>query len=1555
MPPKSANEWQGEDSKIVKAVEDFSDGQFRAYKEHPPLVIEHANLERAMVEGAYGRRQLYELIQNGADEMLKSGGRIEVVLTKDAMYCANEGKPFTAKGATTLLGSHVSAKQGSEIGRFGLGFKSVLGITNRPQVISRTGSFEFDLLANKARVEEAFADVDRVPVLRFARGVDPTKLAKKDEVLAQLMKWASTVIRLPRDRDESIWLNQDMKQFPAEFLVFSSHVSSLVLDDREDGLRRELAIEKLKGGGLVLTVDGDAKKWHVEHRVVNPSDAAKRDGGYSADRDEVPIHWAIGEGARGLGELWAFFPTRDQTTMRGVINAPWKLSDDRETLLAGAFNEDLIENACMMILDSLEDVIGSKDPGEVLDIIPARGRETRSWADEMIGKYVYDIARFRPVLPDQYGELQMAGDVALHPEDLPEKALELWAKYYAGDDLWCHHTVDSRNRRERRPRAARLIESVNGRVAEVDEWLQALLDDSLIVESSREAILVAGAAVEAPELAASIRSIPIILLADGATRVDALDSDVFIPADAEGLDLDVRTVHPHLAKDPDAIDALRALGVPQVSAESMLRARLQDESLRKQGADWREIWELGRGVGAGSFSEILRELEFDQSVVCVRTADGSWSRLCDTLMPGPVLSAEVASDEDARCLVDVDWHAQDKAVLDTLGASTGPVAGRGSTEEPWYEDYVAAMTKEFVAHLQTKNVSKNSIEIEGVKEFAGPLTPGRWLSPPAQAKFFAVAFDRSEDPVGVEIFHSTNSKIPARSIPHPLVWLVQKAGVIQTTDGPRPLDEVAASTLDGLDCLLPKALLRGPACKALGLPSTLGELTERQWAVCLSAAAEEDNVTRRVDCYLAACEYVSAPEQIAADSSSGPVMAIPQEIAVALNAADVEALRVGGIPHLAIPDGVDPSRLIERWGLMDAGEIIRSEIFAVAVSEPATLVDDFPSIRQLLPQDKRGLLVTVCSDLAVDRFTSSGKARRQESFLVDGRDVYRHESLSDEEFLERISDRFALGLDFESIKSLINVAHAQATNKYLQKLRKASDDEARLLLLVDLEELRQRLPVELHASLERTGELDDRGAVASAFLGAYGLESLAELKDVLEQHEHVGPIVPGSWAGSTRAIAFVDAIGFDRAFAGFRDTGDRAPVVEVDGPIALPPLHDFQSRAGEAIKKLATASPAQRGMLSLPTGAGKTRVTVEALVDLLREEQLGSPVLWIAQSDELCEQAVQSWAEVWRSLGAGRPLQISRLWATNSASVREVGDQVVVATPNKLKASCVGNSDFDWLTKASIVVVDEAHLSTAPMYTEVLGWLGLSANKVSRPLLGLSATPFRGTSKEETKRLAERYGKQRLDSGVFKKDESSTEFLQRRGILAGVDHRILDGASIDLSDDDLNLLETTRSIPRNVLNQVGADADRNDRLISEILKPKGDWPTLVFCASVAHAQTVAALLNREGKASAAVSGKTNPAVRRYLVDQFKSGEIQVLTNCDLLTQGFDAPKVRALFIARPTYSPNRYQQMIGRGLRGPLNGGEAKCLIVNIEDNFERYDKQLAFHEFDYLWNPSQS
>src|SRR5213076_475688 len=136
----------------------------------------------------------------------------------------------------------------------------------------------------------------------------------------------------------------------------------------------------------------------------------------------------------------------------------------------------------------------------------------------------------------------------------------------------------------------------------------------------------------------------------------------------------------------------------------------------------------------------------------------------------------------------------------------------------------------------------------------------------------------------------------------------------------------------------------------------------------------------------------------------------------------------------------------------------------------------------------------------------------------------------------------------------------------------------------------------------------------------------------------------------------------------------RSPLLEVEGPPNVPHPHPYQREIIDEFRRLLRGElDGNRALISLPTGAGKTRVAVDALIEAVRHDGLRGPILWVAQSDELCEQAVQTWSFVWRGLGPERDrLAISRLWKRNEAEpVPGATAQVVVATINKLQPWCI--------------------------------------------------------------------------------------------------------------------------------------------------------------------------------------------------------------------------------------------------------------------------------------------
>ena len=480
--------------------------------------------------------------------------------------------------------------------------------------------------------------------------------------------------------------------------------------------------------------------------------------------------------------------------------------------------------------------------------------------------------------------------------------------------------------------------------------------------------------------------------------------------------------------------------------------------------------------------------------------------------------------------------------------------------------------------------------------------------------------------------------------------------------------------------------------------------------------------------------------------------------------------------------------------------------------------------------------------------------------------------------------------------------------------------------------------------------------LAEAAIATWHTDALKQYRWALDR---LGP--PSQWAGSQRAVDFVRSLGFSPEWAGEREE-KRDPFLEIEGPYSLPPLHDYQRTVVDNVRDVLRNEHGdgaqRRGMISMPTGSGKTRVAVQAVVEAMRYDGFNGGVLWVADRYELCEQAVEAWRQVWSSKGMQAVrLRISRMWGGLERPQPTSELHVIVATIQTLNDRLSNQRDeYEFLADFKLVVVDEAHGSIARSFTSVMEKIGLTRfRRAEEPfMLGLTATPYRGRNEQETTRLANRYGRRRLDSGAFGSDEPEAVIreLQDMGVLAQADHGTIEGGTFPL---DAILMEERKSdlhwLPPSVEKRIAQSAERTKRIIEAYethIHP--EWPTLVFATSVEHAQTVAALLNKRGVRSRAVSGETETATRRRVVEEFRGGEVRALVNYGVFREGFDAPKTRAIIVARPVYSPNLYFQMIGRGLRGPKNGGDDRCLILNVRDNIENFDRKLAFSELDWLW-----
>lgn len=1531
------NDWGQVDSDVAAAIEQISRETLAAYREAPGFVEEHANLERAAIEGGYGTRQLFELVQNGADEMLKEPGRIEVVLTEDALYCANQGRPLSTDGVRALLSSYRSPKRGVEIGRFGLGFKSVLGVSSSPMVFSRSGSVGFDPAASRERIEAVVGEVKRVPVLRIGRALDPREAHDADSTLADLMSWATTVVKLPRGLDAEGLLTGQIRGFPGEFLLFAPHVRELVLRDVENDRERSVRVEG-DGEDLVLLEDGSRTYWKVFSTECHPSEVARRDGGAMADREVVPLIWAVPRARRGIGSFWAFFPTSEQTTLSGVINAPWKLNEDRTRLIDGPFNRELLEHLAALAWERAQELCDPSDPGVVLDLMVGRGRERRGEADGHLTDTVNEMAKTTPSIPDQNGELDFPYSIELSPMDVPREVLDLWAGQQTRPVGWAHPSVDST---ERRATAQRYKGTASP--ASVRDWLQALLSPSDPVEGSRAAIRVGAALVTArPALADEVRQTSIILDTEGTLHT-AGDPGIFLPATAP-VDADTVLVDPELLDD-DTRAALQTLGVREVDAFRVLRARLHGARVREwSDKEWALFWTLARDSQARDVVELLADSEIGPGDLKVRSRAGAWNPLRALLLPGEIVGADPS---DAESTIDTNYHGNERPLLELLGAVRGPTETGGSFDEPFYQQYEQAAIASYLKKVAAQHGKPNTEYLRFRRRpLAGPITPLATLGPRSRLAYTEALLNVAGDLSPWTLGHTTQERWPDIPFRNPVAEAIRREGILRTSRGPRVFKDAVGPGLGQFNEVLPVAGCSGAAARGLGLPDEASSLTEGHWATLLESlkSAESDRVIG-AGYALAASSGVEAPSlvrcRVGREYDERPADAT-------VVTEDPELVRVlieTNTPYVAAPSPEDAVGLKDLWGLKDDRDTVGTEVTSEPTGEAVPLADRFPTLRPRLDPRHRNVRLQPARELKLERFTENGRVSSPRTVILDGETLRYDDQLDDDRLLGELSRALRLDLSPADIDAILRNIEQQQVRDLRSAIRKAPNDAARLLEAVGEDELVTRLPQTLIEAVETIeGSLDAEG-IAELALTVHGPQVL---KEYVEQLERRGLTPPTQWAGSRAAVAFAKALGFGPEYAGFESRRlERA--LEIEGPPKLGELHEYQEVVVEETRRLLRGEDGLRGLLSLPTGAGKTRVTIEALVQAIRERELASPVLWVAQTEELCEQAVQAWSEVWRGHGPQERLTLSRLWGSFEADEVEAGHQVVVATIQKLSSGVFEKNAYAWLSRAMCLVVDEAHQSVGPSYTDLLRWQGMGGNQDRVPVIGLTATPFRGVNEEETKILSRRYGGRRLDTPALGDEDPYTR-LQDMGILAKVDQETLPGSEIELSEAELAELRRFRRMPDRPLKELARDAGRNRTLLESIAALDPSWPVLLFAVSVEHAQTMAALLSREGISAAAISGETNRQLRRHYIDRFRHGDLRVITNFNVLTAGFDAPLVRALYVTRPVYAPNTYQQMIGRGLRGPLNRGTDRCLLVNVSDNVAQFGEQLAFTHFDYLW-----
>lgn len=343
-------------------------------------------------------------------------------------------------------------------------------------------------------------------------------------------------------------------------------------------------------------------------------------------------------------------------------------------------------------------------------------------------------------------------------------------------------------------------------------------------------------------------------------------------------------------------------------------------------------------------------------------------------------------------------------------------------------------------------------------------------------------------------------------------------------------------------------------------------------------------------------------------------------------------------------------------------------------------------------------------------------------------------------------------------------------------------------------------------------------------------------------------------------------------------------------------LRDYQEEAVEAVVTEARRG-VRRQLVVLPTGAGKT-ILAAAL-----SQQAHGRVLMLVHRDELVQQSVEKFGYIWPEQAIG----------VVKAERDEHDRRVVVASiqtlAHKQRRDRLSKDEF------SLVIADESHHAVSPSWRAVLEDLGLLPDTApGRLLLGITATPMRGDG----------IGLK----GVFEKIvyRRSISDLVRAGYLADVK-----GIRVRTAVD-LGKIRTVRGDFQAKDLSLAVDTPRRNELIVDAYRKHGEGRRAVaFTVDIAHAQHIAEAFREGGFRADWVSGELPIEERRERLRRLREGEIDVLANCQVLTEGWDEPSISCLIMARPTKSTGLYIQMAGRGLR-PYPGKDY-CLVMDVTDN----------------------
>ncbi|TMO90389.1 DEAD/DEAH box helicase [Pseudoalteromonas ruthenica] len=401
-------------------------------------------------------------------------------------------------------------------------------------------------------------------------------------------------------------------------------------------------------------------------------------------------------------------------------------------------------------------------------------------------------------------------------------------------------------------------------------------------------------------------------------------------------------------------------------------------------------------------------------------------------------------------------------------------------------------------------------------------------------------------------------------------------------------------------------------------------------------------------------------------------------------------------------------------------------------------------------------------------------------------------------------------------------------------------------------------------------------------------------------------------------------------------------------------LYPYQVEISKKVFNSIDFGSNNRAIIHLPTGAGKTRTAMHIVCRHLMTKE-DALVLWLANSEILCDQASGEFEKAWGTLG-NRDIIHGNFFGDKIFSLESINSGFVVAGLQKLISyyqSMSANQTAVFDRKITLVIFDEAHRALATTYKEILErFLEFSPQA---KLVGLTATPGRVYKDDkpeldpENKALAELFGNNKITMDVS--PQQPMEYLIDKNYLA-------EPRFIELKYDDIDIYEKFnrgQSVSESeLLKKLSGSSNRNSIILKTALNEvkNNNSKVIIFACDIEHARNLAFSLCCMGVKAVSIDSKsTNAEEKAQLINDYKFGDLNVLVNCEILTTGFDAPETNVAIIARPTNSLVLYLQMIGRALRGSPFLKPKKASIYTVLDEISDFNNvNLAFKHWNEMW-----